>query len=308
MKKLDDYMRSISKTLEDKEPALKKPLSSEDKGLQHMKRLVGHMEAALQAVKDEEAAQQKTLSPGQRKVFKSNMLIDANYKLNLVEQRIILACIAGINPYEALPEEITYTAEEYAETFSTSLKRAYHALQEGTEQLSKRKLQIGGQDGKWFDSVEYLEGEAAILLRFSKHAEAHLIHLTKNFTWYELRKVAPLQSTYSIRLYELLIKWRNINSRTKTLLITVDEFKKRLGLDGQYEAFRNLKQRVIEPAIKELEAKSGIKFTGWEVKRKRRAAHSLAFRFKEISLKGDNVTRLHPKSPSASDEPEVNAR
>ncbi|MCG7993755.1 MAG: hypothetical protein JAY98_19725, partial [Candidatus Thiodiazotropha lotti] len=80
MKKLDDYMRSISKTLEDKEPALKKPLSSEDKGLQHMKRLVGHMEATLQAQKDEEAAQQKTLSPGQRKVFKSNMLIDANYK------------------------------------------------------------------------------------------------------------------------------------------------------------------------------------------------------------------------------------
>ncbi|MCG7932215.1 MAG: replication initiation protein, partial [Candidatus Thiodiazotropha lotti] len=302
-------------------------LSSEDKGLQHMKRLVGHMEATLQAQEDkepalkkplssedkksqqdEEAAQQKTLSPGQRKVFKSNMLIDANYKLKLVEQRIILACIAGINPYEALPEEITYTAEEYAETFSTSLKRAYHALQEGTEQLSKRKLQIGGQDGKWFDSVEYLEGEAKILLRFSKHAEAHLNHLTKNFTWYELRKVAPLQSTYSIRLYELLIKWRNINSRTKTLLITVDEFKKRLGLDGQYEAFRNLKQRVIEPAIKELEAKSGIKFTGWEVKRKGRTAHSLAFRFKEKSLKGDNVVRLHPKSPSASDEPEVNAR
>ncbi|MES9942621.1 MAG: replication initiation protein [Candidatus Thiodiazotropha sp. 6PLUC7] len=297
MKKLDDYMGSIFKTLEDKEPALKKPLSSEDKGLQHMKRLVGRMEATLQALEDEEpalkkplsseddksqqdeeAAQQKTLSPGQRKVFKSNMLIDANYKLKLVEQRIILACIAGINPYEALPEEITYT------------------------------LQIGGQDGKWFDSVEYLEGEATILLRFSKHAEAHLIHLTKNFTGYELRKVAPLQSTYSIRLYELLIKWRNINSRTKTLLITVDEFKKRLGLDGQYEAFRDLKRWVIEPAIKELEAKSGIKFTGWEVKRKGRTAHSLAFRFKEKSLKGDNVVRLHPKSPSASDEPEVNAR
>lgn len=93
------------------------------------------------------------------KVCKSNMLIGAYYKLNLVEHRILLACIAKLDSRKPIPHEIELTAGEYAEIFKTSLKRSYEALQRGSERLHERTLKVKGQEEAIYwqaGPVEYL--------------------------------------------------------------------------------------------------------------------------------------------------------
>ncbi|MEW8586255.1 MAG: replication initiation protein, partial [Candidatus Thiodiazotropha sp.] len=58
--------------------------------------------------------------PGERgphKVCKSNMLIEAHYKLTFVELRVVLLGVAQLNPREPVPDEIELTAAEYAEAY-----------------------------------------------------------------------------------------------------------------------------------------------------------------------------------------------
>ncbi|MEE9303229.1 MAG: replication initiation protein [Thiotrichaceae bacterium] len=67
---------------------------------------------------------------------------------------------------------------------------------------------------------------------------------------------------------------------TRYLTITVANFKERLQLEGKYERFANLKARVIEPAIKELNQKTSIEVK-WVPIKKGRTVERLEFRFEE---------------------------
>ncbi|MES9918847.1 MAG: replication initiation protein [Candidatus Thiodiazotropha sp.] len=222
---------------------------------------------------------------GQYRVYKSNMLIEAYYdKLKLVEQRVFNLVIARQSPYEEVPEVITLVAKDYGDIFEIPRSEVYKALKHASERLHERTLEINGQEISWLkESVRYLEGEAKIEIRFSEEIKPHLCHFTGNFTSYDLQRVAALQSTHSIRLYELFRQQVDTKTGKGKLYITPDKLRRCLGLEGRYKQFRNLKHWVIKPAIEELEAKSGLTIQ-WTVDRRSRGPHSLTFVFEEKDI------------------------
>ncbi|MEW8359714.1 MAG: replication initiation protein [Candidatus Thiodiazotropha sp.] len=117
--------------------------------------------------------------------------------------------------------------------------------------------------------------------------KAYLSGLSRCFTVYELEKIAPLNSYYSMRLYEQLCQWRS----TGKLVVTLEDFRGRLGLEDKYSEFFNLKQRAIDVAVKELCEKSGLRIS-WEVKRRSNKAVGLVFNFKEKSLRSSKLVRF----------------
>ncbi|MCU7881909.1 MAG: replication initiation protein [Candidatus Thiodiazotropha sp. (ex Lucinoma aequizonata)] len=234
------------------------------------------------------------------------MMIRANYQLTLVEQRILLACIAKINPCEPVPEVVTLTAGDYAEIYKTKGKAAYKALKRASLVLPDRELAITDQHEekevmRWLkntpgnrDTTKEERGKALyplwegrIILRFSDGVKPLLSGMSKNFTQYELEKVAGLQSVYSIRLYELLMNWR----RKGALFITLDDFKARLGIEDQYSQIFHLKSAVIVPAVEELGQKSGLSIK-WTPKRRGKAVSGLTFTFRERSKRDSKLRRL----------------
>lgn len=231
------------------------------------------------------------------------MIIRANYRLTLVEQRILLACIAKINPFEPVPEVITLTADEYADIYKTTKGKAvYRALKNASVVLPDRVLGIVDEHGEqevipWLKNTSeagiapeeavYPLWEGRIYMRFSEGVKPFLSGMSKNFTQYELEKVAGLQSTHSIRLYELLISWR----KTKTLYISLEDFKARLGIEGKYPRLDHLKDDVIEPAVKELGKESALSVK-WAVKRRGRTVVGFEFKFRERSKRGSKLIRL----------------
>ncbi|MEW8466270.1 MAG: replication initiation protein [Candidatus Thiodiazotropha endolucinida] len=242
--------------------------------------------------------------PGERgphKVCKSNMLIEAHYKLTFVELRVVLLGVAQLNPREPVPDEIEITAAEYAEAYDTPHKQAYQAFKNAAEGLPKRKLEVFDKAGtgkriSWLkpnttDAELYPKGSGAFNLCFSDEVKAYLSGLSRCFTVYELEKIAPLNSYYSMRLYEQFCQWRS----TGKLVVTLEDFRGRLGLEGEYVRFKHLKYRVIDAAVKELCEKSGLRIT-WEAKRRNNKVVGLAFNFKEKSLKGSKLARF-PSNP-----------
>ena len=222
-----------------------------------------------------------TVEPGSRKnVTKSNDLVMAAYKLTLNEQRLLLAAISQIAPRKPMPRPISITAQDFSEQYGIPLKHAYEALKEATSALYERDIKTF--DGRyksrfrWVDRVDYLDGGGETKLFFTVHVQPYLVHLNQRFTTYELKRIADLTSTHSIRLFELLQQFRS----TGFYRVSVAEFRELLELGPSYERYSNLKLKVIDPAIAELREKSGL-LVELKTEKKGRAINRLTFTFRD---------------------------
>ncbi|MFK0569727.1 replication initiation protein [Endozoicomonas sp.] len=75
-------------------------------------------------------------------IVKHNHLIEASYRLNLDEQRLVLACIAKIDPRvgKDFPDEITVTAQEFSHHFGLKLTDSCELLAPKGAELPIRQL------------------------------------------------------------------------------------------------------------------------------------------------------------------------
>ena len=221
----------------------------------------------------------------QHLVVKSNSLIQASYKLSLNEQRLILLAVSGLHskrpgvrPGFNQVDGIRITAEEFSEAFGLSRNKAYEALREATNELYERSI-VEIKDKRhskmrWVSAVQYHDREGWAALSFTPHVTPHLTSLGNNFTEYRLGQVANLRSTYAVRLFEWCIQF----SDTGWMQIRLDDLVQRLGV--AYTRYADIRRKVIEPAVTELQAKSNLDIK-WEPIKEGRSVKSIRFTFKE---------------------------
>ena len=102
-----------------------------------------------------------------------------------------------------------------------------------------------------------------------------LFELKERFTTYKLDRVGGLRSVYSWRLFELLMQFKS----TGQLTIDVDEFSQLMEAPKSIRAnFANLRIKVIEPAVKEIREKDGLKVK-WKPVKAGRRVQTLIFTF-----------------------------
>lgn len=214
-------------------------------------------------------------------VVKSNKLIEAGYRLTLNEQRLVLACISQVNAKEILSNQDCFeiTAIEFARLFSISENRTYSELKVISDKLYERSIildipnpknKIERLKTRWISSIRYMPDEGKIQLRFALDILPFLSQLKESFTKYKLIHIAGMTSIYGIRLYELLVQW---NTKGK-IELEVKYLKEKLQLnDKKYQRIDNLKSRVIEPAINQINEHSDIWVKYSQKKRGRRISH-----------------------------------
>jgi plasmid replication initiation protein len=117
-----------------------------------------------------------------------------------------------------------------------------------------------------------------------------------------MANVAKLRSIYSIRLYEFLIQYRS----TGKLIIGLSDLKQRLELDGQYARFSNIKMRVLDPAVKELQEKSNL-IIDWRAIKKGRTVERLEFIFRDegVQASGQPTPKLENRMASNTHEKRI---
>jgi len=225
---------------------------------------------------------------GNELVVKSNRLIEAGYRLTLVEQRVILLAIAearrtqrGINGEDFL----RIAAKDYAQQFETDESNAYLQLKEARKSLFNRQFVIYQADkesghkevieARWLSAASYIDGAGAIRLQFSQAIVPYITHLEKEFTIYRLEKISKMSSAYAIRLYELLVQWGSIGKRE----IDLQWLRKILMLeDGEYPSIKDFKKRIIDVALSQINEHSDLNASYTQRKTGRVVTH-LIFEF-----------------------------
>lgn len=203
-------------------------------------------------------------------VTKSNLLIEANYKLGVVEQKIILCLASNIQTGDSDFKTYTLPIKQFTNLLGLKGKPKYSELKQITKNLmqkvfevriAKKLIQVS-----WISYVAYNESEGTVDLRFDPFLRPYLLELKREFTSYKLENVVKLKSSYAIRIYELLKQYEKIQERT----ISISKLREMLGAEDIYPAYGNFKQRVLLPAQKELKKKTDISFQIEEIKVGRR--------------------------------------
>ena len=212
-------------------------------------------------------------------VTKSNILIEANYKLGVVEQKIILCLASNIHPEDSDFKSYTLPIKEFNRLLGLNGTPKYTELRQITKELMQKVFEVR-IDKKviqvaWLSYVAYNESEGTIDVRFDPFLRPYLLELKKEFTSYKLENVVKLKSSYAIRIYELLKQYERFQERTFFL----SDLRKMLGAEDVYPAYGNFKQRVLLPAQKELMKKTDIAFE-IEVAKKGRKVEKVKFLIK----------------------------
>lgn len=212
-------------------------------------------------------------------VKKDNALVSACYVMTLAEQRLLLLASAKAGGEKIALQGLKLQASEYAESFKVSSGAAYKALKEAAEGLFERRVTFheGPQKKtvtRWVSHVVYADG--CIEIAFAPKVQPLLCELKNKFTIYALEQVADLTSIHAVRLYELLIAWR---STGKTPVFELQDFRQKLGIEPQeYPRMTNFKQRVLDPAIAQINAHTDITTT-YEQHKAGRSITGLSFSF-----------------------------
>ena len=238
-------------------------------------------------------------------VVKSNKVVEASYKLTLMEQRILLACIAKIKSKEVLLEDNHFeiSAMEIVDLVGLNhASRAYEALEEAANQLSKRQVIINNPDTdkpktkrlviNWISSIYYQPGEGKVIIRFTHDMIPYLSNLSSNFTQYKLNNVMQFKSTYSIRIYEMLMQWKSTGKRE----IEVEWLKKQLQVENCYPLIADFKKWVINSSVLEINKHADI----WVKYTQRKAGRTIThfiFNFGEKEPKKTTATKANGTKP-----------
>lgn len=245
--------------------------------------------------------------PKELQVVKSNHIVSASYRLSVAEQRVILSCIAQVRRDEPVTDEVMYsvTATEIADLCGTDPKTAYRDLAAAAERLFERRVTIMVEpDGsarparkrltRWVQTVDYIEGEGRVELRFGKDILPFLTGLTEQFTRYHLSAVAKMTSAHAIRLFELMAQYGGVGHRE----ISVEQLRDWFQLEGRYPAIKDLKKWVLDPAVEQVNQHSPIQVVWSQRKTGRKVTH-LLFDF-EPKKAAKPVEEQKPKRKASS--------
>ena len=224
--------------------------------------------------------------------------------LSLSEVRILQLAIVDARETGnglSLDKPLSISALRYAKAFGVARQTAHEAILSAEKNLFDRRFSFLDADDKlvksrWVQRVKYLDEEASIevILTYDVVNEITRIDGYENFfTQYLLEQTAKMQSTYSVRLYELLVQWK---SAKKTPLLQLDCFRQQLGVGvDEYKLMSNFKKRVLDLAVKEINETSDLTVSYEQEKRGKRI---VGFKFKVLSK---NKSKDNKKKENARD-------
>ncbi|MBZ9637576.1 replication initiation protein [Clostridium sp. FP1] len=203
-------------------------------------------------------------------VYQSNRLVESSYTLTVVEQKLIRLLASMIHKDDDDIKEYEFKTKELIKVLNTSDSRFYRDIDNITDLLMQRIIKIRNVNTSefikyhWVDTAKYVNG--ILKLKINKDLKPFYLGLDC-YTKYQLRNIMQFKSTYSFRLYELFKQYEGIGHR----ILTVDGLRDSLNINkDQYPKYANLKQKVINVAVKEINVNTDLVIDYNEIKEVRK--------------------------------------
>lgn len=209
------------------------------------------------------------IDKNKNQVLCSNNLIEAKYKLGVIEQKIIHRILTQINIQDKELKFFKIYIKDFCDLLGNTNNYKI-IINNACENLRKTDIWIETDNETeikttWFSSAEYFS-DGTVELEISRKLSPYLLELKRNFTKYDFSNIINFKSQYSIRLYQLLKQYDKIGKRD----ILLDELKEYFQIENEYKKYANFKQKILNIAQKEINSLSDISFAFEEIKKGRK--------------------------------------
>lgn len=224
----------------------------------------------------------KDLSTRKNMVVKANELIQkSRFSLSLQQQKIVLYLISQIQPYDEDFKLYEFSIPDFCRVvgITPSSGEIYTDLKRAVKEISDKSLwvEIGDTETllRWIEKPYINKKSGKIQIRLDRDMKPFLLHLKNNFTQYELIWTLHFKSKYTIRLYELVksIHFHELESYEREFRL--NNLQKSLDAE-KYERFCDFHNRVLKPAVKEINEYSD-KNLSYELVKRGRSVVSVRF-------------------------------
>ena len=240
------------------------------------------------------------MKPESKTVVISNALNRAAHRLSLSEKRLVMLAASELNNKGGNPV-IEFSATALMEQYQLDSSNTYRELKKSCKALIRKPPISIKMDGflreiTWVEYCDYHDKEARIEIQFTGKIAPHLSALENHFTKYNLSRTTGFRSTYSWKLFELVMQFK----RTGLLRMNIDEFCDSMDATAAHRKdFGAMRRRVIEPSIKEIREKDGLEISYTTTKKGRRVT-GLEFTFPPEQQKALPLHQPKPKPPAAN--------
>ena len=214
----------------------------------------------------------------------SNALARAFYRSSTNEKRVMAMIVSKLDPRRTDNniQRIEIRAKDFIETYSTCPSNAYRDIARAAQALIRKIIVIEEDNGSYTEytlmcTATYIKKEGRIIASLNPNMQHHFQGLKEKFTSYPLGTASRFKSSYSWKLYELLVSWSKPKQLTKGifsgwLTMEVDNLRKILGVPKSY-AWTKFNTEILQKAQDELYNKAGIKIEILSKKTGRKITH-----------------------------------
>lgn len=194
-------------------------------------------------------------------VKKSNTAIrKARYSLSLQQQKVLCFLISELNETDTHDTEKIFDIRAFYD-FMEMGNKDYDKVRRALKALSDKSWWVKDDNDsdilvRFLDTIHADKKTSKVRIRFHRDMMPFLQHLKTEYTQYKLWYTMTMHSEYSLRLYELL---KSVAGK-ELWYFEIAELKK-IFMCENYKQFCHFRQRVIEPAVAEINGKTDITVT-----------------------------------------------
>ena len=209
-----------------------------------------------------------------RYVAKGNDLIEAKRSMHLTtrERKLVAYMVSCISPYDDDFKEYRFPIEDFIQFFSITDKNAPKEYERIAHGIMSKPFTVENDverfTATWLSEAKYHKKQKIFTFRFTPSLKRYLIQLKKFYTRYKMINLINMENCYSESMYELLKQYETIGKRT----IDIEDLRRMLGLERKYPLYSNLRVKVLEPAVEEINKFSDINVAYQEQKQGRKVS------------------------------------
>lgn len=218
-----------------------------------------------------------------------NGIIEATYRMDIVEFRVFLTMLTMIRPDDMVFCEYELRVADIIRIFGLNRDgRSYESIKEAAERLVNKTMVIyhTKDDGNRYRTViPFLTSASSqlgdtkmesIRVTFHPDLKPFLLQLRSEYLEFDVRNIAQIQSQYSIRLYMMLR--HQMNLKKTSVKYTVERLREIFEImPNEYPLYGNFKQKVLMRACNDLSTATNIRIDKLEEERSNRKVGAVVF-------------------------------
>lgn len=204
-------------------------------------------------------------------------LLEAKYKLDIVEQKLVEQIIMNLKPDKRLEVELDFV--NLQEVLALSSDKAPQKLKDAGRHLLSRVLSIKAENKTilqthWIETISYQEQK--IVFRITRQMKPFFLQLQNIYAYLNIPEIMKMKSQYSGCIYIILKYYYEINKGTE-IRFTLQELTELLGCS--YKKYFDLKKNVLEMLEKDINKNTDMTINYLPEKIGRRVEY-IIFKFK----------------------------